>query len=82
MIRHYCDSCGIRITPETGIISEKELTIELGDRKISIAIDINIWRHKGKEDTGGDLCSTCLAKRLLDWSAQINRTKGTPDEVD
>jgi len=68
MIRNYCDSCGVEVTEENGVIGSKELTIEFPDRKISIAVEVETWERS--RDERGAICVACVTKRFAEWESQ------------
>jgi len=68
MVRYFCDWCGCEVDESTGVIRQKEITIELGDRKVCVQIGIEMW---SENSCGGDdsaLCASCLMKRLKKWN--------------
>lgn len=69
MVKHFCDSCGVEVTEKNGIVKTKEITLELNDKKISIAMEIDtMLRVNTLSDNNPALCSMCLAVRINDWA--------------
>jgi len=79
--KYICDSCGSHVTPENGVIGDKEFTVEKssvykGD-KVSVMVSL--------EDSQGDdpvVCATCLKTLFEEWlTTGKNYIHGTNDAI-
>jgi len=74
MIRHYCDSCGKEVTVDTGVVKAKELTIEEGSLKVSVALEIETVKNN-REVGEPALCARCISGRLTEWAVSVEPQK-------
>lgn len=69
MTKHYCDGCGVEVDDDNGVLGTKELTIELNDRKVSVAFSVGtLSRGDWTSEDNPAVCSVCLAAAFDDWS--------------
>ena len=73
MIRHYCDGCGIEVDGDNGVIGMKELTIEMEQMKLSIALEVNaMTRDDGHEISNPAICAKCISRRVAQWAVDVS----------
>lgn len=73
MIRHYCDACGAEVDGDSGVIGMKELTVEMDETKVSIAVEVNtMTRDDGRDVDHPAVCASCIARRLTQWAVDAN----------
>jgi len=69
MIRHYCDSCGAEVAGDNGVVGMKELTIEMDDMKVSIAVEVSaMMKRDGTELSNPAVCAACISRRFAQWA--------------
>jgi hypothetical protein len=71
MIRHYCDGCGTEVTAENGVIGMKELTVEMDDKKLSIAVEIDVMKN-GNQQGSPAVCARCISRRFAQWAVDVS----------
>jgi hypothetical protein len=69
MIVYFCDVCGERVCSEGAVVDEKELTIDTGDTRLSILVQVSSF-SRGKDERAA-ICASCLSKRFSKWMQEV-----------
>lgn len=70
MISYTCDVCGEGVTRESAVIDDKEITIELPGKKVSLSIHATlVTSHR---DEHAAVCARCMAARFASWHREAS----------
>ena len=71
-IEYKCDTCGVTVNHDNGIIDKKEITLEKEEGKASIVISLeNFWFHSGKEGDHPAICPQSMMPMSYFWVFQL-----------